>query len=83
MRKYFQITELGPIKRFLGLQFESACTEEGQALTIHQEMYIEDFLIRFGMKECKPQASPLDSHIKLEIDKLKPVDTIASINTEK
>jgi hypothetical protein len=43
-------------------------------LTIHQERYIEEILIRFGMKECKPRASPLDSHIKFEIDRSKPID---------
>jgi hypothetical protein len=74
LRKRFQITELGPIKRFLGLQFDSTRTEEGQVLTIHQEKYIEDLLTRFGMKECKPRSSPLDNHIKLEIDKSKPVN---------
>ena len=44
LRRRFQITELGPIKRFLGLQFESTLTEEGQVLTIHQERYFEDLL---------------------------------------
>ena len=43
-------------------------------LIIHQEKYIEELLIRFGMKECKLQASPLDSHIKFEIDRSKPAD---------
>ena len=74
LRKHFQITELGPIKRYLGLQFEYTRTEDGQTLTIHQEKYIEDLLYRFGMKECKPRSSPLDSHIDLKVDKSKPVD---------
>lgn len=73
LQKHFQIVELGPIKNFLGLQFESTCMEAGQRmLTIHQERYIEELLVRFGMKECKPRASPLDSHIKLEIDRTMP-----------
>jgi hypothetical protein len=43
-------------------------------LTIHQERYIEELLARFGIKECKLRASPMDSHIKFEIDKTKPRD---------
>ena len=75
LQKHFHITELGPIKRFLGLQFESVDTKEGQRmLTIHQERYIEELLARFGMKECKPRASPLDSYIKFDIDKTIPRD---------
>ena len=35
LRKYFYIIKLGSIKRFLGLQFETKRTEEGQVLTIH------------------------------------------------
>ena len=75
LQKHFQIVELGPIRNFLGLQFENAYTEAGQqSLTIHQERYIGEILIRFGMKECKTRASPLDSYIELEIDKSKPAD---------
>ena len=77
LQKHFQITELGPIKNYLGLQFESTYTEAGQRmLTIHQERYIEELLVRFGMKECKTRASPLDSHIKLEsvVDRTTPID---------
>jgi len=75
LQKHFQITELGPIKRFLGLQFETTRTEEGQTLTIHQENYIEGLLTRYGMKECKPRATPLDKYVELNIDKSAPIDT--------
>ena len=75
LQKRFPITELGPIKRFLGLQFEMTRNEERQVLTIHQEQYIEGLLTRFGMNECKPRATPLDKHIELKIDKAAPMDT--------
>jgi len=76
LKERFQIMELGSIKRYLGLEFEYSHIDEGQILTIHQEKYIENILIRFGMRDCKSRATPLDSHIKMEIDRSIPIDPL-------
>lgn len=57
LKKEFETKDLGTVKNCLGLEFSR---REGQ-ITIRQKAYIRDVLVRFGMEECKPVSTPMDS----------------------
>ena len=61
--KKFKVTELGIAKWFLGLHISQ---HHDGSITIDQEKYITDLLHEYGMSNCKPVSTPLDSaYIKL------------------
>jgi hypothetical protein len=57
-----EVTELGELKFFL--KIKARRDEEGNAY-LSQKQYIEDVLQKYGMKDCKPAATPLDPCEKL------------------
>lgn len=63
----FTIKDLGEIKYCLGIEF---ARNEG-TLTMHQSSYIMEILDRFGMTDCRPVGTPMDSNVKL----VKPDET--------
>ena len=63
LQNEYRMTDLGPVKRFLGMMIER--TETGY--TIHQEPYIDSLLQKKGMSDCFNASTPLETHAKLEI----------------
>ncbi|KAJ0865146.1 putative RNA-directed DNA polymerase [Helianthus annuus] len=63
----FHMKDLGKLSHFLGLELKY---EEG-AIILHQQRYCVDLLARFGMLDCKPIDTPMDSTVKLCADKGK------------
>lgn len=59
----FDMTDVGEIKCFLGMQVERN-REEG-VMRISQKQYMESLLRRFGMDDCKPVSTPIESRLKL------------------
>ncbi|KAJ8647462.1 hypothetical protein MRB53_000485 [Persea americana] len=57
----FQMKELGQLKHFLGLEVD--CTQEG--IFLHQQKYSKDLLKKFGMLNCKPISTPMESNAKM------------------
>ena len=55
MMKEYEMTDLGPMKYFLGIQVRQ-CKGE---IFISQEKYLEDLLKRFQMNDCKPVSTPM------------------------
>jgi hypothetical protein len=54
----FGLKDLGPVKCFLGVQFErSRATKE---LWIHQRDYVEALLTDYGLQDCSPVGTPMD-----------------------
>lgn len=51
------MTDLGPVKRFLGLRITR--DRSTRTLDIDQEEYIQSVLERFQMADCKPSRTPL------------------------
>ena len=63
----FKMSNLGKLHFFLGVHFER--NRRMHTTTMHQRSYIETDLERFGMGDCKPIATLLDtktSLVKLE-----------------
>lgn len=56
LNKYFQLSDLGNLKHYLGIQVE----RQGNIISIFQEQYIERMLIDFGLEDAKPSKIPLD-----------------------
>jgi hypothetical protein len=44
------MTDLGPIKRYLGVSFETLSL----GIFLHQQEYAQSILIDFGMTNCRP-----------------------------
>ena len=57
MKKEFEMTDLGLMKYFLGLEVNQ--TDKG--IFICQHKYATDILQRFRMDKCKPVETPISS----------------------
>src|SRR3954469_10006122 len=58
--------DLGEAYYCLGIQITH--NREQGIIRINQSKYIDDILERFGMADCKPVATPMDTSIKLSKD---------------
>ncbi|CAL8084835.1 unnamed protein product [Prunus armeniaca] len=61
MTKEYEMTDLGSMKYFLGIQVQQS--EKG--IFIYQEKYAENLLKRFNMLNCKPMDTPMAINLKL------------------
>ena len=59
----FEMTDLGELKVFLGLEIIRNRTS--RELTIHQRRYIDCILSRHGMSDARPNLTPLDPNTRL------------------
>ena len=59
IKKAFGIKDLGPLRNFLGVQFERNL--ETCELWIHQEMFIDSLLAEYDLTNCNAVKTPLDS----------------------
>ncbi|XP_042423573.1 uncharacterized mitochondrial protein AtMg00810-like [Zingiber officinale] len=57
----FQMKELGQLKHFLGLEIDR--TQKG--IFLCQQKYSKDLLKRFGMLDCKPISTPMESNFRM------------------
>lgn len=63
LQKHFEITDLGDLKSFLGLQIKR--NRDSRTIFIHQEHYLQSVLTRFQMETCNAASTPLDPKDKL------------------
>ncbi|MCH93923.1 copia-type polyprotein, partial [Trifolium medium] len=64
MHSEFEMTDLGKLSYFLGLQFED--TTKG--ILLHQQKYMKEILLKFNMYGCNPATTPMEVNLKLELD---------------
>jgi hypothetical protein len=60
----FEMSLLGELSFFLGLQIR----QRNQGIFISQTKYIREMLKRFGMEDCKPVITPMQTSCKLRKD---------------
>nr|GFA80745.1 retrovirus-related Pol polyprotein from transposon TNT 1-94 [Tanacetum cinerariifolium] len=71
MVKRFEMSMMGEMKFFLGLQVN----QFSNGIFINQSKYILDILKRFGMENCDTVPTPIVEQVKLKLDLVgKPVD---------
>jgi hypothetical protein len=58
--KAFGIKDLGPVKSFIGFQFER--DRISRELWIHQENYVNNLLDEYSLHDCNSVSTPLDSN---------------------
>jgi hypothetical protein len=64
MQNEFEMSLLGELSFFLGLQIR----QRNQGIFISQTKYIREMLKRFGMEDCKPVITPMQTSCKLSKD---------------
>ncbi|KAL7280538.1 hypothetical protein ACG7TL_005470, partial [Trametes sanguinea] len=64
LKKQYKMTDLGAVKRFLGLRILRDRTI--RCIDIDQEEYIQSVIERFEMADCKPSRTPLPAGAVLE-----------------
>ena len=72
----YEMTDLGELHYCLGVEF--ARDGRAKSITMSQAKYVEEVLKRFGMEDCKPIATPLDTKVKLEKLSMEEYDADAS-----
>ena len=55
MKKKFEMSAMGGLKFFLGLQVD----QKADGIFIHQTKYVHDILTRFKMNDCTPYYTPI------------------------
>ena len=63
INKRFGIKDLGPLKSFVGIQFEQ--DHLAREIWIHQEMYIDSLLAEHDLTSCNAVVTPLDPSFPL------------------
>ena len=63
LRETFEMFDLGLLHYYLGIQFVQA--EEG--IYMYQTKYLHKILDRFGMQNCKPISTPVETGLKLSM----------------
>jgi hypothetical protein len=61
MHNEFEMSLLGELSLFLGLQIR----QSNQGIFISQTKYIKEMIKRFGMEDCKPIITPMQTSCKL------------------
>ena len=71
MKKRFEMSSLGEMTMFLGLQVNQNST----GILLHQAKYVEDMLEKFGFRDIKPTLTPMAERPLLTTDiEVKSVD---------
>ena len=74
LHRTFRTNDLGPISRYLGVQFERSSNR----LRMHQTTYAHNILHQFGMDQCAPSPTPLPEGTSLSKDSgTPPVDAMS------
>jgi len=63
LNESFETRDLGPIKRFLGIDFHRP--DPAGPIFMNQAVYIREILSDFGMENCNPVFTPLNPSTKL------------------
>lgn len=66
IRKYWEITDHGPIKWFLG--FEIKRNREARTISINQHAYIESMVEKFRLTNARPVSTPMEPGVQFSID---------------
>ena len=62
MIKEFEMSDLGKLSYFLGMEFQIS----KQGMVLHQRKYVKEILKRFRMDDSNPASSPVEPNVKLE-----------------
>ena len=68
MQKEFEMSLLGELRFFLGLQI----SQKKNGIFILQSRYIKEMLKRFQMEDCKPVSTPMVTGCRLSKDYTSP-----------
>jgi len=64
LQQQFQMTDLGPLSYFLGIEFSSTST----GFQLSQQRYTLDLLARAAISDTRTVATPMELHLQLQAD---------------
>lgn len=73
----FKLKDLGPVRRYLGMRIH--VNKECKTITVDQQEYIEQLLLKFNMSNCKTVDTPIESKLNIE----KAENIVANIPYQK
>ena len=65
----FKIKDLGQMKQSLGMRV--LVDKDNESISLDQEQYVDELLLRFNMTDCKPVNTPMESNLKLTKSEVK------------
>jgi hypothetical protein len=65
-RKFWEITDCGPIRWFLG--FEIKRDRNARTISINQHAYIESMVEKFRLTNARPVSAPMEPGVHFSID---------------
>jgi len=69
LQQQFQMTDLGPLSYFLGIEFSSTTT----GFQLSQQRYTSDLLARAALSDTRTVATPMELHLQLQPDEGTPL----------
>jgi hypothetical protein len=66
LKESFEMTDLGKLSWFLGMEIN--VNNNNNTVTLNQKSYIENILKRYGMSDCKPVSTPMETNNQLQQD---------------
>lgn len=60
----FKLKDLGPVRRYLGMRIN--VNKECKTITVDQQEYIEQLLLKFDMSDCRTIDTPIESKLNLK-----------------
>jgi len=64
LRNRFHMTDLGPCSYYLGMSIQRDC--QNRILYLSQEAYINRVIQQFGLSDCAPVSTPIDTSPRAE-----------------
>ena len=68
IKKYWEITDHGPIKWFLGFRVEIKRDRKSRTIAINQHAYIEKIVQKFSLTNAKKVTTPMDPNVQYSVD---------------
>ena len=66
MNEHFELVDLGPINWLLGVSIVRSVKD--QTITLGQEVYIDQILVRFGLDRARPAVTPMEAGVDFTPD---------------
>lgn len=65
LKSEFEIKDLGEVKRYLGMNISVKKDSNNYVITVDQQQYIEELLLKFHMTDCRTADTPIENKLNV------------------